>query len=110
MKIFQMNEDHYQSDCMKHCNKLGGRSPSVKTKTEWENLLKETKAVSPDLSKLPTLWLSATEGDRGLQLVRLDQWPEGVEAEEGVWRDYYTGDIVAKGVKISTDQFPPPKN
>ena len=43
---------------MKHCKKLGGRSPSVETKTEWENLVKETKAVGPDPSKLPAgIWL-----------------------------------------------------
>ena len=24
--------------------------------------------------------------------MKLDHWPEGVEAEEGVWRDYYTGE------------------
>ena len=97
MNLFPMNEGHHQNDCMKHCEKLGGRSPSVKTKEEWENLWKEMKAVSPDPSKLQDLkesertWLSATEGDIGQKLGRLDHWPEGVEAEEGVWRDYYTG-------------------
>ena len=91
MNVFPMNERHYQSDCMQHCEKLGGRSPSVKTKKEWENLWKEMKAVSPDFLKLPErIWLSATEGDIGLKLGRLGHWPEGVEAEEGVWRDYYT--------------------
>ena len=84
---------------MKHCKKLGCRSPSVKTKSGWENLLREVKALSPDPSMLPErIWLSATEGDIGHKhgneggLGRLDHWPEGVEAEEGVWRDYYTGE------------------
>ena len=65
MNVFPMNDNHWHSECMRHCKKLGGRSPSVRTKTQWEYLLKEVKAVSPDPSKLPPrLWLSATEGDR----------------------------------------------
>ena len=49
------------------------------------------KAISPDPSRLPKrIWLSATEGDIENELKKLDHWPEGVEAEEGVWRDYYT--------------------
>ena len=93
MNVFPINEDHHYSDCMKHCEKLKGRSPSVKKMKEWENVLKEVKAVSPDPTKLPNLmWLSATEGDIGGELGKLDHWPEGVEAEEGVWRDYYTGE------------------
>ena len=100
MNVFPMNEEHDHSMCMKHCEKLGGRSPSVKTERQWENLLKEVKAVSPDPSKLGKsgeanrgrIWLSATEGDLGLKLGKLDHWPEGVVAEEGVWRDYYTGE------------------
>ena len=88
-----MNKKYWQSECMNHCKKLGGRSPSVKTKTGWENLLREVKALSPDPSKLPGyIWLSATEGDIGGELERLDHWPEDVEAQEGVWRDFYTGE------------------
>ena len=93
MNIFTMNETHYQNDCMKHCEKLGGRSPSVKRKKEWEDLWKEVKAVSPDPLKIPArIWLSATEGDKEGKLGKLDHWPEGVEAKEFVWRDYYTGE------------------
>ena len=78
---------------MQHCEKLGGRSPSVKTETEWENLLKDVRASSPDPSKLPAfIWLSATEGDIRGKLGNFDHWPEEVEAEEGVWRDDYTGE------------------
>ena len=63
----------------------------MKTKQEWDDLWEKVKVVSPVPSKLPTwLWLSATEGDIGDELGKLDHWPEGVEAEEGVWRDYYT--------------------
>ena len=43
MNVFPMNEYHYQSDCMKHCEKLKGRSPSVKTKKEWENFIERNK-------------------------------------------------------------------
>ena len=93
ISVFLMNEGHWHSECMKHCGKFGGQSPSVKAENEWENLWKQVKAVSPDSSRLPELiWLSATEGDTGLELGDLDHWPEGVEAEEGVWRDYYTGE------------------
>ena len=101
MNVFPMNErQHYQSDCMKHCEKLGGRSPSVKTKKEWENLLKEVKVISPDPSKLTErIWMSATEGDIEGELMRLDHWPEGVEAGEGVWRDYYTGELLENHTK-----------
>ena len=38
------------------------------------------------------LWLSATEGDNNLKLSRLSNWPKGIEAEEGVWRDHYSGE------------------
>ena len=47
INIFPLVEGQSQSDCMKHCEKLGGRSPSVKTEKEWDDLLKEVKAVSP---------------------------------------------------------------
>ena len=83
-----------------HCKKLGGRSPSVRTEMEWENLLTETKAVSPDPSRLPEkIWLSATEGDIGFELGELDHWPEGRTAEEGKWRDFYTGELLENYTK-----------
>ena len=92
INVFPMIDYHDHSDCMDHCKKLGGRSPSVRTKMEWENFMKEIKAVSPDPSRLPEkIWLSATEGDIEFELGELDHWPEGTRAEEGVWRDYYTG-------------------
>ena len=93
VNVFPTNQFHYHTDCMDHCQKLGGRSPPVRTEMEWENLLKEIKAVSPDPERLPEkIWLSATEGDIELELRILDHWPEGTRAEEGVWRDYYTGE------------------
>ena len=56
--------------------------------------------MSVDRSDLPYVWLSATEGDKGNQLWKLPHWPENetvnnvtfkLDAKEGVWRDYYTG-------------------
>ena len=32
------------------------------------------------------------EGDKNFKPSRLDHWPKGIEAVEGVWRDYYTGE------------------
>ena len=70
---------------MDEFKKLGGRSPPVRSETQWKNLWKETKALSPDPSRLPTyIWLSATEGDVGDQLGQLDHWQEGTGALEGV--------------------------
>ena len=85
----------YHSDCMQHCEKLGGRSPSVKTFQEWQNFYVEIQQMQYISLQLPTeVWLSATEGDKNLKLSRLDHWPEDIEAVEGVWRDYYTGAIL----------------
>ena len=75
---------------MEHCKKLGGRSASVRTEAEWRHLHEEAKeAIIPEDNRI---WLSATEGDIEQHLGEPDHWPEGITAEEGVWRDYYTGD------------------
>ena len=46
------------------------------------------------------MWLSATEGDKDQRLAKLDHWPETelvdnetmtLEAQETIWRDFYTG-------------------
>ena len=91
---------------MELCKMLGVHSPSVRTKKEWENMLKEVKAVSPDPSRLPSrIWLSATEGDVGqkddadLKLGKLNHWPKGTKAEEGVLRDYSTGEQLENDTK-----------
>ena len=64
--VFPMIGLSFNSDCMDLCGKLGGQSPPVRTKMEWEKWFTEIKAVSPDLTRLPhTIWLSATEGDLG---------------------------------------------
>ena len=92
-----------QQECMRHCQKIAsGRSPSVVTGREWENLSRALNLITPephdDLP--PFIWISATEGDKDGNLKRLAHWPEEerinnttvkLEASEGVWRDFYTG-------------------
>ena len=98
LNIFSMKEYIWVYECMDHCKKLGGHPPPVKTKREWEYFLEEVEALSPDPSPLSNkICLSATEGidvmgDDGEALGELSHWPEGVKAEEGVWRDYYSGE------------------
>ena len=79
---------------MRHCEKLGGRSPPVRTWEEWQMLHDEVQQlrIDPVVFAQMNIWLSATEGDKDSMLSRLDHWPEGIEAIEGVWRDYYTGE------------------
>ena len=93
MHVYPMKEPHYQSQCMQHCEKLGGQSPSVKTHQEWQTFSEEIQQIQVNPLRLPKrLWLSATEGDKNGNLARLDHWPEGIVAEETVWRDFYTGE------------------
>ena len=67
----------YHHDCMDHCQKISnGHSPPVTTKDEWENLTREVELITRDISSLPYMWLSATEGDKDKKLARLDHWPE----------------------------------
>ena len=100
MQVYPMLGYQEQSTCMELCLKLGGQSPSVKTLKEWEYLYKEVQHISPDPRQLPDyIWLSATEGDRNLDLRRLENWPKGTEAEEGKWREYYTGDELTNFTK-----------
>ena len=108
VNIFVMDRLHRQEDCMRHCQKLGdGRSPPVTTHQQWLSMQSEIEAIvlediafrNSDIVRW--LWLSVTEGDQGEGLARLSHWPtteliEGqgevpLVAEEGVWRDYYTG-------------------
>ena len=104
INIFPLIEGHRNSHCMELCQKLGGRSPSVKTTEEWEGLWKQIESLRPDLSRPQNyIWLSATEGDIGRkeesQLGDLEHWPEGVTAEESLWRDYYTGELLENFTK-----------
>ena len=90
--VFPMLEYHWQPRCMELCEKLGGRSASVVTLKEWTNLFNEIQLITPNVKELPDyIWLSATEGDKQNKLIRPDHWPEGIEAQEGDWRDYYSG-------------------
>ena len=91
----------FHKDCMHHCQKISnGRSPTVKTKEEWESLTREIDLVTQDRHLLPWMWLSVTEGDVDEKLTTLDHWPETeivnnetkkLEAAETAWRDFYTG-------------------
>ena len=44
--------------CMAFCQKLGGRSPPVRTLQEWENLTKELDILIPNPSEGQQLWLA----------------------------------------------------
>ena len=93
MHVFPMIDWHHHSHCIQHCEKLGGRSPPVRTLQEWQTLYTELGFVQADGDGvIRDLWLSVTEGDKNNNLVRLDHWPTTTKATEGVWRDYYTGD------------------
>ena len=77
-------------DCMEHCQKIGdGRSPPVVTLQQWDTLRSELNAIG---NKSKSFWVAATEGDVEMTLNRPDHWPESVEVNETVWRDYYTGE------------------
>ena len=67
------------SDCMHHCQKLGGRAPTLVTKERWEDLqnfmrLNFFEKEDHTLQALDGLWLSLSD-----------------EEKEGEWRDFYTG-------------------
>ena len=85
-------------DCIQHCQKIAwGKSPPVITLDEWESFTREVDLITSDRSRLPWMWLSATEGDVNSHLERLSHWPEDekvenkrikLDAEEGIWRNY----------------------
>ena len=82
LQVFAGNFEHH-SDCMNHCEKLGnGRSPPVTTIEEIEYLQTELEAIAPNVRDLPSVWLAATDSQ-----------------EEGVWRDYYTGEELGNFTK-----------
>ena len=77
--------------CMKFCQKLGGRSPPVRTEKELDDM----KGMLADLREFPpfpeSLFLSVARG--GNNDVALKHWPQHLrEAKDGLWRDYYTGE------------------
>ena len=112
MHLYVMKAMHKHTECMQHCQKLWGRSPSVRTQTDWDNLKKELAAIAGNTSainSLPSIWLAATIGQiycaecsppDDYQVKRLPHWNQtevvdnkvvALEAMEGVWRDYYSG-------------------
>lgn len=64
-------------DCMQHCDKLGGRAPSVTEQTEWIKLKDYMKEKFYGRGHAGYIWLSVTD-----------------EEEEGVWKDYYTQEVM----------------
>ena len=83
VQVFPLEGYQNQGKCMELCQKLGGRSPSVKTHESWEYLFREDQHISSDPRKLPDyIWLAATEGNEGSQLSRQENWPEGIEAQD----------------------------
>ena len=96
MQVYPLLEYHDQSPCMELCEKLGGRSPSVKTFKDWEYVYKEVQHFSLNPHDLPNyIWLSATEGENSIE----SHWPKGINAEEGIWRDFYTGEELTNFTK-----------
>ena len=89
-------------DCMGHCLKLGSHVPPVMTLKQWEILKREASHNDSDIFMLEThdIFLSATVGEVDNDLGRLDHWATDIEAKEGVWRDYYTGEKLGNHTKI----------
>ena len=84
--VFPVKEAHWNIDCMEHCKKLGGRSPSVRTNEEWRALFAEVSAISPRSARVfSRIWISATEGDVEQNLGKPSHWPEEIVAKEGIW-------------------------
>ena len=77
--------------CMKHCQKMGGRSPPWRTKKEQNDM----KGMLADLRAFPpfpqNLFLSVTRGEGKYDPMKLEHWPKNISAKKGLWRDYYTG-------------------
>ena len=84
-------------DCMEHCQKLGTRSPPVRTLEELRDLKREIATVTP-LTSYFELWLSVTQGEvnSNNQLESFEHWPQDTKVMVGIWRDYYTGKSLDK--------------
>ena len=55
MQIYHMEAMHTQAECMEHCQKLMGRSPSVRTKMDWKIIVKEVTTIAGNTSNIKTL-------------------------------------------------------
>ena len=51
--VFPMEDWHEHSDCMQHCEKLGGRSPPVRTFEEWRALSEELQFAKIENYRFP---------------------------------------------------------
>ena len=66
IQVYQLDTIHAQSDCMEHCQKIGGgRSPAVGSLEEWVRMTREVNAISPRTQEHCHMWLAATEGNQG---------------------------------------------
>ena len=65
------------SDCMNHCQKIGGRAPKVVTKEQWHQLQAFMNLNFFNKKGNQAFWLSVTD-----------------EKKENDWRDFYTGEII----------------
>jgi hypothetical protein len=63
--------------CMQHCRKLKGRAPSVVDAEDWSVLQTFIEQELYGRGHSQELWLAISD-----------------EAEEGVWRDHYTGEVM----------------
>ena len=52
MQIYHMEAMHSQADCMEHCQKLWGRSPSVQTEKDWEVIVEELTIIAGNISNI----------------------------------------------------------
>ena len=70
-------------DCMRHCQKLGARSPSVRTLNEFQVLTKEMRTIILETYDESIIWLSVTQGKMvDNKLMSFDHWPTDVEIRE----------------------------
>ena len=72
--------------CMKFCEKLGGRSPPVRSLQELDEMkgvLNDLSAVSPSPHKL---FLAVTRGEvnNAIETLTLDHWPNNITKARGV--------------------------
>ena len=67
------------TDCMHHCQKLGGQSPTIVDMTAWQNFqfFMENNLYEQYSNVLDGFWLPITDDE-----------------EEGVWKDYYTEEVL----------------
>ena len=67
-------------DCMQHCEKLGTRAPPVVTQEQWDQIqgfMDKELYQKGHGNKVYGIWLPITDA-----------------TEEGIWRDFYTGEVM----------------